>query len=278
VPSPTYLPLSAHLPPVYQESGSSFAQLDAYLGLADDINRAYVERLEELATWLSPDALALWPADLPVTAGADAVLARYVAVYDELARWFAFRFPPGWGADADSLERRRVFVSHASRMWRRRGTPRGFVEWFSFAFGLDRAERPYLLEHFKFGRPVSAGDDVGPEPWLRATLLVQATERFDDLSARRDAILFAARYAPAHVHVRVCWVRPGFTLDPVPGVNATTAEKDTYRERIRGLLCSLVSFVDHEHGIRVWECIDEGRAIDRLGVGRLPSDSEPVHE
>jgi hypothetical protein len=252
------------------EDPASFAQLESYLGLADDLNRAYIQRLDELATWLSPDAVSVWPPDRPFDAGGDAILRRYLAVYDELARWFAFTFPPSWGTAAGSLARRRDFLNRAARLWRRRGTPRGFVDWFVFWFGIAEADRPFLVEHFKFGQPTGAAGETGPEPWLRATLFVPSTAQFSDFNRRREAIAVAERYAPAHVHLRVCWVKPGWNLDPVPGAGASTDEIATFRNRVNDVLCSLVSFVDHANGIHIWECIDEGRPVDRLNVGQLP--------
>ena len=269
-PPAIYLPVADHLPAVYAEDAASFAQLESYLGLADDLNRAYVERLDELATWLSPEAVTLWPPDRPLDAGGDAILGRYLALYDELARWFAFAFPPSWGTSAASLGQRRGFLNRAARLWRRRGTPRGFVDWFAFWFGVATADRPFLVEHFKFGQPTGSAGETGPEPWLRATLFVPSTAQFSDFNRRREAIAFAERYAPAHVHVRVCWVKPGWNLDPVPGAGASAAVIDAYVARVNDVLCSLVSFVDHANGIHIWECIDEGRPVDRLNVGQLP--------
>jgi hypothetical protein len=268
--APDYLPLARHLPAIYADDDASHAQLESYLGLADDLNRAYAERLTELATWLSPDAVRLWPADRPADAGRDPVLARYRAVYDELARWFAFTFPPSWGTGSDSLDQRRRFLAGAARLWRRRGTPRGFVDWFVFWFRVAPADRPFLVEHFKFGTPTGADGEQGPDPALRATLFVPSGEDFSDFDRRREAISFADRYAPAHVQLRVCWVRPGWKLEGVPGEGATASDIEAYRARVNLLLCSLVSFVDHAHGIRIWECVDEGRPVDRLNVGQLP--------
>lgn len=270
--SPDYLPLAFDLPEVYQEDGRSFAQVDSYLGLADELAREYLERLDELGTWLSPLAPELWPPGLLLDAGEDAVRDAYLAVFDELARWFAFRFPASWTRDGAGIAKRRTFLAKAARLWRRRGTPRGFLDWFCLAFDVAPIDRPYLLEHFKFGPP--APGEPGEAPWLRATLFVPSTDQFSDFSRRREAISFANHYTPAHVLMRVCWVRPDFTLDPVPGPGATATAVAAYRTRIRELLCSLVSFVDHANAIRIWECIDEGRPIDRLGVGRLPGGGE----
>jgi hypothetical protein len=267
--APDYTRLSTHLPAIYADEAGSFAQIESYLSLVDDLNRAYVERLAELTTWLSPEAVTLWPADQPIDAGGDAILARYRAVYDELARWFAFTYPPSWGTGAAALEQQRAFLSRAARLWRRRGTPRGFVDWFTFWFRVDPADRPFLVEHFKFGTPTSANGS-GPDPALRATLFVPSTAQFSDFNRRREAIAFGDRYAPAHVQLRVCWVREGWNLGTVPGKGASPADINAYVKRINGILCSLVSFVDHANGIRIWECIDEGRPVDRLNVGQLP--------
>jgi hypothetical protein len=281
VDSPIYLPLAEHLPAVYREDAESFRQVESYLGLVDELQRAYVARLDELSTWLSPDALSQWPADRSLDAGEDAVLARYHGLFDELAGWFGFVFPLSWGHDAASLEQRRSFLVRAARLWRRRGTPRGFIDWFSFWFDLDLPDRPFLVEHFKFGQPTSSDGDVGPDPGLRATLFVPSTERFPNTDRRTEGKRFVDAFAPAHVHVRVCWIRPA-RADPAdppgpyeqladaPAAGAPDAELEAYRSAVNELLCSLVSVVEHADGIRIWECIDEGRAIDRLDVGRLP--------
>jgi hypothetical protein len=274
VPSPDYLPLAYDLPAVYQEDEESFAQLDSYLGLVDELNRAVLSRLESITTWLSPLAPETWPPALPLDAGKDAVLNALLAVLDELAAWTGFRFPVSWPRNAAGIARRRAYLLRAARLWRRRGTPRGFLDWFCLAFAVADADRPFLLEHFKFGAPVAADGETGPDPWLRATLLVRSTPTFTDVSRRREAIAFVNRYLPAHVHARVCWVKPDFGLDGVPGPAAAAADVVAYRTKVRRLLCSLVSFVDHANGIRIWECVDEGRAIDRLGIGRLPGGGE----
>jgi hypothetical protein len=268
VASPDYLRLALDLPEVYQSDEASFAQIDSFLGLADDLAREYLERLDQLTAWLSPLAPELWPPGLLPDAGPEALRRAYLDVLDEVARWFGLRFPSSWAVDGAGIAKRRSVLEKAARLWRRRGTPRGFLDWFCLAFDVAEDDRPYLLEHFKFGPP--AADEPPADPWLRATLFVPSSEQFSDFSRRREAVSFVNRYAPAHVQMRVCWVRPDFTLDPVPGPGASTADVNAYRTRIRGLLCSLVSFIDHANGIHIWECIDDGRPIDRLGVGRLP--------
>lgn len=273
--SPDYARLAQHLPAAYQDDIISFAQVDAFLGLADELNHAYLERLGDLSLVLGPDAALRWPADLPYDAGGDALLAAYRDAYDQVAGWAAFVFPSSWGEDEAGVLRRRAFLAKAARVWRRRGTPRGFLDWFCLAFGIGaRDARPYLLEHFKV--------PGFPNPALTATLFVPSSARFGDYRRRHEAMAFADRYAPAHVRVRVCWTRPGFTVPDPPAppdgptpalVEAFQDAVDMYRENLRTLLCSITSFIDHANGIRIWECVDEGRTVDRLDVGRLPTES-----
>lgn len=275
MPSTDYTRLAQYLPAVYQDDAASFAQVDAFLGLADELDHAYLERLEDLSLVLGPDAALRWPADLPFDAGGDALVDAYLAAYDEVATWAAFAFPASWGAGEDGVVQRRTFLAKAARLWRRRGTPRGFLDWFCLAFGIAPGSRPYLLEHFKVPGPQI------PDPELTGTLFVPSTTQFTDYRRRHEAMEFVDWYAPAHVLLRVCWTRPDFAPpeppvlpdDPTPAQVATfTAAVDLYRADLRALLCSITSFIDHANGIRIWECIDEGRTIDRLDVGHLPSE------
>lgn len=275
VPGADYTRLAQHLPAVYADDAASFAQIDAFLGLADELNHAYLERLEDLGLTLGPDAALRWPVDLPLDAGGDTVIDAYLATYDEVATWAAFTFPPSWTRDEAGVVLRRDFLARAVRLWRRRGTPRGFLDWFCLAFCVADDARPYLLEHFKVPGPQITA------PELTGTLFVPSTEQFSDYRRRHEAAEFVDRYAPAHVALRVCWVRPGFTLpaapalpaDPTPTQVATfRGQVDLYRADLRALLCSITSFVDHANGIHIWECIDEGRSIDRLDIGQLPSE------
>lgn len=94
--SPDFTATSALLPPVYQEQAASFAQVDAYLGLADELARAQVEALEDLLAVTGPDAALRWPTHLPLTAGAQALVADLTATYDEVARWLSFTVPSTW--------------------------------------------------------------------------------------------------------------------------------------------------------------------------------------
>ena len=277
--APDWTRLSAQLPPVYHEDGESFAQVDAFLGLADELGRAVVERLEELLIDLGPDAVLRWPADVPLDGGGDALLASYLRTYDVVASWVSFAFPRSWPTDGSGLARRREMLARSARLWRRRGTPRGFLSWFSLYFGLGDAERPYLLEHYK-----APGAEITGEPWT-ATLFVPATEAFEAWERRVEAAGFTQRYAPAHVWVRACFVDPlafaglaALANPPVLPEDPSPAELADYETAVadaqadlNGLLCSVVSEVTHAGGVHVGDCIDSGRAIDRLDVGRLPT-------
>ena len=68
-------------------------------------------------------------------------------------------------------------------------------------------------------------------------------------------------------------------LAPTLPDKPTKADIEAYAKAIaqqqkdlNALLCSVVSVVSHASGIHIHECIDEGRSIDRLGVGLLPTD------
>jgi hypothetical protein len=273
--SADYTRLALQLPASYQEDPVSWVQVDAYLGLVDELNHAYLERLEDLTLTFGPDAILRWPEPLPLDAGPDALLAAYEKTYDEVATWASFTFPASWPTGESGLARRREFLARAARLWRRRGTPRGFLDWFSMYFDVAPGDRPYLLEHFKAPGPPL------PDPALTATLFVIATADFSDFRRRHEAIEFVNWYAPSHVAMRVCFINRA-TLPPAPPLlpvgpsptDLTTyaAALATFRSDLRSLLCSVVSVIDHANGIHIWECIDEGRSIDRLDVGRLPTD------
>ena len=280
--SPDYTRLSAQLPAVYQEDAVSFAQVDAYLGLADELSRAAVERLEDLLMVTGPDAVLRWPADLPLDAGADALLAAYLEAYDEVATWASFTFPASWTRDEAGLGRRREFLARCARLWRRRGTPRGFLSWFCLYFGIGATDpAPYLLEHYK-----APGVSFTGEPWT-ATLFVPSTTAFEAWGRREEAADFVRRYAPAHVLMRVCFVDPAVFEDLAvlaspptlpehptgPDLTDYASAVEQRQKDLNALLCSVVSVVSHDSAIHIYECIDEGRNIDRLGVGLLPTES-----
>ncbi|MFI7480972.1 hypothetical protein ACH9EU_01010 [Kocuria sp. M1R5S2] len=280
--SPDHTRLSAQLPAVYQEDAVSFAQVDAYLGLADELSHAVVERLEDLLTGLGPDAVLRWPTDLPLDAGADALLDAYLGAYDDVAAWAGFVFPASWTRDEAGLGRRREFLARCARLWRRRGTPRGFLSWFCLYFGLPPAGAPYLLEHF-----TAPGPGLTGLPYT-ATLFVPGTPGFDTWARRAEAAGFVRRYAPAHVRVRVCFVDPDVFEDlavlgspPVLPEDPTASDVADYaaaveqqQRDLNALLCSVVSVVSHESGVHIHECIDEGRSVDRLDVGLLPTEPD----
>lgn len=267
---PIYRPVAEHLPAVYQEEPASWEQLTGYLSALDTLLRAYVAQLEDVTTWLSPNARDVQPPGLPPGAPA---ADRHRAVFAELASWFAWEFPQSWrvGRDVESqLDRERAFLLRAARLWRRRGTPQGFVDWFCFAFGIEAPvgteddDRPLLIEHFKHrptgdpsGRDEDEDDDADQYA-LRVTLLVPRTAAFDDYRRRREAVEFVERWLPAHIHGSVCWVLPGEDWRP------------TSSAEMRELLEELAGYTPEEDGIHV-----RGEGVDpippnRLGQGRLP--------
>ncbi len=266
--SPLYRPIAEHLPAVYQEDIQSWDELTGYLSLVDALYRAYVAQLEDVTTWLSPAAASVQPPGLDA-AGAGA--GRELALLEELASWFGFALPGSWlaaddEASLDALRAKgRAFALRAARLFRRRGTPQGFVDWFSFAFDLDTpAVRPVLLEHFKYR---SASDTYGtappdpddPDPSaLRVTLLVPRTAAFDDYRRRREAAEFVRDWLPAHLLGTLCWVDPEVDWQPTDAV------------QMRAVLEELAGYTPEEDGIHL-----RGETVDpippnRLGQGRLP--------
>jgi len=286
-----YTRTAATLPAVYSEDASSYAQLDAYLGIADTLHQAMLELLEDLDFAIGPDAALRWPTDLPLQAGADALLANLAARYDALATWFAFEVPGSWGVTEEGVATRRLFLGKAARLWRRRGTPAGFIDWFCVYFGIDVAEhRPYLLEHYKV-----PGGAYESEPYT-GTLFVPNSEPFEDYRRRLEAAYFARWYAPAHVALRVCYVpvgaiesELGLATPAILPATATSGEVTLYAEAVakqvrdlRTLLCNVVSMVDHGNGIRIYGCGLPGdepeRSVDLLGIAKLPTTPTSLQE
>ncbi len=275
MPSPDYLPIALELPAVYQEDRASFDQLDSFLGLVDTLLRDRLTELDEAERWLGPDGLAMWPPGLAADAAPATVTAAHLANQAELATWTGFPFPASWSA----LAPRREYLRRAARVWRRRGTPAGLLDWFGLVFATALGGTvPQLVEHFRVFDPLDP-DVAEADPWLRATLFVRGDGEFAGLNRRREAIAFVDRYAPAHVLVRVCWVRlDAFDLGNPPTPGSPPDAVAAWQRHVRDVLCSLVSFVDHAHGIRVWECVDAGAAQDRLGVGALPGAGTTLRE
>jgi hypothetical protein len=279
MPSPDYLPLAYDLPAVYQEDQESFDQLDSFLGLADTLLRDHLTDLAEAEQWLSPDGLRMWPPGIEVDAPWAQVRDAHLAAQQELAAWTGFEIPATWRISPEGLAQRRTYLLRAARIWRRRATPEGLVSWFRLAFAdALQGSVPDLVEHFRVVDPTPTADaDVATlaemDPWLRATMFVRGGGAFGSLTRRRQAVAFVDRYAPAHVLVRVCWVDPDpgeFSLPEPPGPDDTQPTVATWQQEMRAILCSLVSFVDHAHGIRIWTCAGQGEAQDQLGVGALP--------
>jgi hypothetical protein len=266
--SPLYRPIAEHLPAVYQEDIQSWDELTGYLALVDALYRAYVAELEDVTSWLSPAAANVQPPGLRAAGGGG---ERELALLDELASWFGFAFPGSWRpaedeASLDALRaKERAFVLRAARLFRRRGTPQGFVDWFCFAFDIvEPDERPVLLEHFKY-RPggdthgSAPPDPLDPDPFaLRVTLLVPRTDAFDDYRRRREAAEFVRQWLPAHLLGVLCWVDPEVDWQP------------TNAAQMRNVLDRLAGYTPEEDGLHL-----RGEAVDpippnRLGQGRLP--------
>jgi hypothetical protein len=289
--SPDFTRTATTLPALYHEDPQSYQQLDGYLGLADALHEAMLELLEDLEFGVGPDAALRWPTDLPLDVGADALLGELTSRYDALATWFGYETPGSWGAAESGVATRRQFLSKAARLWRRRGTPAGLIDWFCLYFGITEAqERPYLLEHFKV-----PGGTFDAEPFT-GTLFVPNSAQFEDYRRRLEAAQFTRWYAPAHVALRVCYVSLGSleteigllnppTLEP----DATDDEVDDYSELVaqqaidlRTLACSVVSVVNHSNGIRIYGCGLEGdepeRSIDLLNLGKLPTTPTSLTE
>ncbi len=273
-----FSPSSTLLPDVYRRDEASFAQVDAFMGLTDALHRAYAARLQDLASWLSPEAVRRWPGDVDPSEGRDRLLARYIEVYDELAGWWAMEYPALWSSDEDGgLDRRRRFLRQAARMWRRRSTPVGFLDWFCTWFRIDRTEeRPVLLEHYKYGRIQPPEGEVSPPTAHRATLLVRATPDFATYSSRIAAREFANKYAPAHLWLRVCFLDPGQAV-PELAMQAGPADFEAHREAIRNLLCTVADHISHGAALHLGDCIDDAETLrDVLDAGVLPTHPEPT--
>jgi hypothetical protein len=285
--SPDLTRSAASLPPVYQEHLESFGQVDAYLGLADELARVQVEALDDLGALLGPDASLRWPGQLPATAGPAALAAALTERYDSVARWVAFEFPGAWATDLRGLTTRRTFLAKATRLWRRRGTPRGFIDWCCLYFGLhdqDREERPVLVEHYKI-----AGPGFTPEPFT-ATLFVPLSPAVATNAQRVAVAEFVRWYSPAHLAIRVCFVPadvfdtfrvfadPAMLAGDSPAAVATyEADLRAQATLLRELMCTTVSAVSHADGIHLYGCPPDRppvteRDIDHLGIGALPTD------
>jgi len=47
-----------------------------------------------------------------------------------------------WPTNEAGLGKRREFLARSARLWRRRGTPRGFLSWFTLYFGMAAPNLP----------------------------------------------------------------------------------------------------------------------------------------
>ena len=119
------------------------------------------------------------------------------------------------------------------------------------------------------------------DPELAGTLFVPSTAQFSDFRRRHEAMEFVGVVRARRTCCCGCaGRRPTSRTGAARAATAPATRRRSqpvpwgrrhYRDDLRGLLCSITSFIDHANGIRIWECIDEGRTIDRLDVGHLPS-------
>lgn len=281
-PVPLYRPAVEVLPAVYQDDPLSYEQVSGYLSFVDDLLRAYLAALEDVTAWLGPDARGVRPpglsSSLATVPAADQEHPEVVAlreVFAELAGWFAFRPPRSWeqvdGAgnpDPEAtLDRQREFLLRAARIWRERGTPRGFLAWLCFWFELDdEDEVPLLLEHFKYrdDHTIGSTGDTREDAFAHRISLLVPLGPFGTHERRRELVQFVARHAPAHLIVRVCWVATGFE-PPKLGDEAA----------VRELLRTISSFVEEDDGFHLGKCpLGEAGPRDRLGQGVLPGGGD----
>ena len=76
-----HVAVAQELPAVFRDDAESFAQLDGYLSIVDEVLRGYADRVAETPSWLSPAASA-WPPGVPVDAGWEDVRLALVDLYD----------------------------------------------------------------------------------------------------------------------------------------------------------------------------------------------------
>lgn len=291
--TPLYTPLAEHLPGIYQEDPLSFAECRGYLGLADALLRQYARQLEELFAWLSPRAPRLLPPGYhPGMSKAD-VAERVREVLDELGRLFGFEFPDSWHPDDTESEFRKKtdFLERASRIWRRRGTPSGFVAWFCLYFDISSLDhRPVLVEHFKY-RPEVGYPETGKADRYahRATLVVPLSAGFDPYERRREVYDFIGRHAPAHILFRVCWIDPEdrskVVADLADDALRTTLGAPGAETRecvVEALLRPYGGVIPSHDAMHLCPGPDARpgsagtRGLDRIGTARLPNEIEIV--
>ena len=278
---PLYRPVADHLPPLYQEDRDSFAEVESYLGLVDEILRAFLMQLDDALAWLSPRAAELLPPGYQPGESRKQTALRIRAVLDELGRLFGYDFPGSWSDlrtenDLPDWEtefaRKRRFLERVARLWRRRGTPTGFLSWFCLYFGLeDSADRPLLVEHFKYRPDNHPATGKADEYAHRMSLLAPVSEAFENYDVRREALAFVRAHAPAHLLVRLCWIGPRQRdrykriLSKPDG--SVPDDLDAVRKKIFEEIVSVVPSADGIH-LRGEE-IAKPRQADRLDLGRL---------
>lgn len=288
-----YTDLAEHLPSLYQEHEASWEQMRSYLSLLDQWSLNYLDQLERALVCLSPtvpEKPAETPGELVVNgdggkegACEEREVFGRLELCQQLASWFGFEFPPNWAESLDGnrereLDRKMAFLRHVPRLWRRRGTPQGFLQWFCLYFDVPSDHRPILLEHFQF---MSAMTEIAEQQRAasRVTLIVPVTAGFDALLRRREVAEFLKRHAPAHLMFRVCFVTG--KLETMLRTEYGKLQDPDSREAARqwivqNILTRATDFVSHDEGLTIYECANDSkvREQDRLGGGRLPGSPE----
>ncbi|MFN3240610.1 MAG: hypothetical protein ACE37K_03760 [Planctomycetota bacterium] len=218
-----YHPIDADLPRFYRRSEESWQQVRAFLEMVDDVARGYVDQLQDLPHWLSPDAMGALPPGA-ASAGTDAsTTAARRGVLEELLRangaerslWRGLDLECGAGADPGRSNRlKAALLRRLPRLMRDRGTPLGLLRLLCACFGLvdtDPEQCPILIEHFAY--EVDACDETTADNGARrhrVTLFVRQIGAFEQWPGVHTLQHWIQRYAPAHLILETFFVSDAF--------------------------------------------------------------------
>lgn len=302
-----YCPSYSELPEIYRRDSRSWEQIQDYMGMVDSLCRQYLNDLIEFPLWMSPAALDLFPPGSSFTQSARKIAEQQNAALDEVARWMAFDFPQHeiWQINRSDnvqqcrqvLERKADLLRRLPKLFRERGTPKGFLAFFCFCFGLDpRSENecPILIEHFNYRgtgpdsdekRPrnktpeIRSGDPIGVKcerekkdrvddgfAW-RCTMLLPQHEVFDSWSKYKTIIHWIHRNKPAHVLIDTYLVTASFwpTLigDLLPS-----------ESRLAEILRQVRMNVDKQEALHLRAKSQLSSGVQEIELGRLPGTSQ----
>ena len=133
-----YTPIAEELPHIYRTGDrESWRQVQVYLSLVDGVCRHYLNQLVELPAVLSPAARFLTPPGEDESSSLTDIQCRRNQLLDKVANWFGCVFPDyiDWRVDAalstdhnnEVIRRKSDFLRRCPSLWRRRGTPTGFL-------------------------------------------------------------------------------------------------------------------------------------------------------